>query len=99
MNIHITNGRIIDPANRLDAKQDLYIADGKIVGVGQAPAGFSAARTIDASGLIVAPGLIDLAARLREPGFEYKATLESEMDAAMAEIGRASCRERVSSPV
>lgn len=84
MNIHITNGRIIDPANRLDAKQDLYIADGKIVGVGQAPAGFSATRTIDASDLIVAPGLIDLAARLREPGFEYKATLESEMDAAMA---------------
>jgi dihydroorotase len=84
MNIHITNGRIIDPANRLDAQQDLYIADGKIVGVGQAPAGFSATRTIDASGLIVAPGLIDLAARLREPGFEYKATLESEMDAAMA---------------
>lgn len=84
MNIHITNGRIIDPANRLDAKQDLFIADGKIVGVGQAPTGFSAARTIDASGLVVAPGLIDLAARLREPGFEYKATLESEMDAAMA---------------
>lgn len=84
MNIHITNGRIIDPANRLDAQQDLYIADGKIVGVGQAPAGFSATRTIDANGLIVAPGLIDLAARLREPGFEYKATLESEMDAAMA---------------
>lgn len=84
MNIHIANGRIVDPANRLDAKQDLFIADGKIVGVGQAPAGFTAARTIDASGLVVAPGLIDLAARLREPGFEYKATLESEMDAAMA---------------
>lgn len=84
MNIHIANGRIVNPANRLDAKQDLFIADGKIVGVGQAPAGFTAARTIDASGLVVAPGLIDLAARLREPGFEYKATLESEMDAAMA---------------
>ncbi|MBN9697421.1 MAG: dihydroorotase [Zoogloea sp.] len=84
MNIHIQNGRLIDPANKIDAQHDLYIVDGKIAGVGTAPAGFSAERTIDASGLVVAPGLIDLAARLREPGFEYKATLESEMDAAMA---------------
>ncbi len=84
MKIHIQNGRLIDPANRLDGQHDLFIADGKIVGVGSAPDGFTAARTIDASGLVVAPGLIDLAARLREPGFEYKATLESEMDAAMA---------------
>jgi dihydroorotase len=43
-----------------------------------------AERVIDAKGLVVAPGFIDLAARLREPGFEYKATLESEMDAAVA---------------
>ena len=70
MNIHIQNGRLIDPANKIDAQHDLFIADGKIVGVGSAPAGFSAAKTIDASGLVVAPGLIDLAARLREPGFE-----------------------------
>lgn len=84
MNIHIRNGRLIDPANRLDAQLDLFIADGKIVGVGNAPDGFSATRTINAGGLVVAPGLIDLAARLREPGFEYRATLESEMDAAMA---------------
>ena len=84
MKIHIQNGRLIDPANRLDGQHDLFIADGKIAGVGTAPDGFSAERTIDARGLVVAPGLIDLAARLREPGFEYKATLESEMDAAMA---------------
>lgn len=84
MKIHIQNGRLIDPANRIDGQHDLYIADGKIAGVGTAPDGFTAERTIDASGLVVAPGLIDLAARLREPGFEYKATLESEMDAAMA---------------
>lgn len=84
MNIHIRNGRLIDPANRLDAQLDLFIADGKIVGVGNAPDGFAATRTINAGGLVVAPGLIDLAARLREPGFEYRATLESEMDAAMA---------------
>jgi len=84
MKIHIQNGRLIDPANRIDGQHDLYIADGKIAGVGTAPDGFTAERTIDARGLVVAPGLIDLAARLREPGFEYKATLESEMDAAMA---------------
>ncbi len=83
MKIHIKNGRLIDPANGIDAQQDLYIAAGKVVGVGYAPAGFTAARTIDASGLVVAPGLVDLSARLREPGYEYKATLESEMQAAM----------------
>ena len=84
MNIHIKNGRVIDPANKIDAQQDVFIADDKIVAVGAAPAGFKADRVIDATGLIVAPGLIDLAARLREPGFEYRATLESEMEAAMA---------------
>ncbi len=84
MNIKIANGRLIDPANRTDRIADLYIADGKIAAIDHVPAGFSADRTLDASGLIVCPGLIDLAARLREPGFEYRATLESEMDAAMA---------------
>ncbi|MCS0588525.1 dihydroorotase [Massilia norwichensis] len=83
MNLHIKNGRVIDPANGIDAVQDLYIADGKVAGVGSAPEGFEAARTIDATGLVVAPGLVDLSARLREPGYEYKATLESEMQAAM----------------
>ncbi|WP_413673628.1 dihydroorotase [Massilia cellulosiltytica] len=82
-NLHIKNGRLIDPAAGIDAVQDLYIADGKIAGIGNAPAGFTAARTIDAAGLVVAPGLVDLSARLREPGYEYKATLESEMQAAV----------------
>lgn len=84
MNIRISNGRLIDPANGVDGVQDLFIAAGKVVALGHAPDGFSAERTIDAGGLVVCPGLIDLAARLREPGFEYRATLESEMDAAMA---------------
>jgi len=84
MKIHIKNGRLIDPASRGDAKQDVYIAAGKIIAIGAAPAGFHANRTIDASGLVVCPGLVDLAVRLREPGFEYMATLESEMDAAAA---------------
>ncbi|HEU0219223.1 MAG TPA: dihydroorotase [Gallionella sp.] len=84
MNIHIRNGRLIDPKNNIDARQDLFIAAGRVVAVGNAPAGFVADKVIDASGLVVAPGLIDLAARLREPGYEYRATLESEMDAAVA---------------
>ncbi len=84
MNIQIKNGRLIDPKNQLDAKLDVFIADGKIAAVGNPLAGFVADKIIDATGLVVVPGLIDLAARLREPGYEYKATLESEMDAAVA---------------
>jgi dihydroorotase len=84
MKIHIKDGWLIDPKNDIDAKQDVFIAAGKIVGIGHAPADFVSNQVIDASGLIVCPGLIDLSARLREPGFEYKATLESEMEAAVA---------------
>ena len=84
MKIHIKNGRLIDPASGTDAAQDVFITAGKIVGIGAAPSGYHANRTIDAGGLVVCPGLVDLAVRLREPGFEYMATLESEMDAAVA---------------
>ncbi|MES2318556.1 MAG: dihydroorotase [Pseudomonadota bacterium] len=83
MKLHIKNGRMIDPANGIDQVQDLFIVDGKIAGAGAAPAGFVADTTLDASALVVAPGLVDLSARLREPGYEYKATLKSEMQAAM----------------
>jgi len=79
MRLHIKGGRVIDPASARDAVGDVYAADGKIAEE------FSRAdRVIDAKGLVVAPGFIDLSARLREPGYEYKATLESEMDAAVA---------------
>lgn len=84
MNIEIKHGRVIDPANGIDAVQDIYIADGRIAAIGKAPAEFRAEYVIDATGLVVAPGLVDLSARLREPGYEYKATLESELDAAVA---------------
>ncbi|MBI3433381.1 MAG: dihydroorotase [Hydrogenophilales bacterium] len=84
MKIHIKNGRVIDPMNARDGIADIYVAAGKIVAIGQGPAAFHANRTLDATGLIVCPGLIDLSVRLREPGFEYKATLESEMLAAAA---------------
>ena len=84
MKIHIRNGRVIDPMNARDGVADVYIAAGRIVAVGAAPDGFHANRTLDASGLVVCPGLVDLSVRLREPGFEYRATLESEMLAAAA---------------
>lgn len=84
MKIHIRNGRLIDPASKTDKLLDLFIAAGRIVGVGNTPHGFEANSVLDATGCIVCPGLVDLAARLREPGFEYKATLESEMAAAAA---------------
>lgn len=80
----ITNGRVIDPASGTDKKTDIAIADGKIADIGHTPAGFKAERTIDAAGCIVAPGLVDLAARLREPGYEHEGMLESEMAAAVA---------------
>jgi dihydroorotase len=84
MKLQIKNGRVIDPKNGIDAVSDIFIAAGRIVGVGLAPADFHANRVIDATGLVVCPGLVDLSVRLREPGFEYKATLESEMLAAAA---------------
>src|SRR3972149_11538679 len=84
MKIHIKNGHLIDPASGTNAQKDVYIAAGNIVAIGTAPIGYSANRAIDASGLVVCPGLVDLAVRLREPGFEYLATLESEMHAAVA---------------
>ena len=84
MKIHIKNGRLIDPATQTDKPLDLFIGAGRIVGIGSAPAGFEVNSVLDASGCVVCPGLVDLSARLREPGFEYRATLESEMAAAAA---------------
>ncbi|HZV54779.1 MAG TPA: dihydroorotase [Rhodocyclaceae bacterium] len=85
MRIQIKNGRVIDPANGIDRQADVFVADGRIVSLGGTPpAGFEAEGTIDATNCVVCPGLVDLSARLREPGFEYRATLESEMAAAAA---------------
>jgi dihydroorotase len=84
MKIEIRNGRLIDPMHGVDRKASLYVAAGKVAAVGEPPAGWHANRVLDAAGLVVCPGLIDLSARLREPGFEYKATLESEVAAAIA---------------
>ena len=84
MKTEIGNGRLIDAGNSLDQVASLYLDDGKILAIGNAPDGWKADKMIEASGKIVCPGLIDLCARLREPGLEYKATLESEMLAAVA---------------
>lgn len=75
---------MIDPKQGIDTVQDIFIAKGKIVATGIAPDEFQASRIIDAQSLVVCPGLVDLSVRLREPGLEYKATLESEMAAAVA---------------
>lgn len=84
MNIHIQHGRIIDPANHIDSQQDVFIVEGKVASIGSAPDGFKADKIINATDLIICPGLVDLSARLREPGDEYKATLISELQAAVA---------------
>jgi dihydroorotase len=97
--IKITGGRLIDPSNQIDRKLDLYIANGRIAAVGEAPDGFSADVEIDAEGLFVIPGLIDLCARLREPGQEHKATIESECRAAAAAGITTLCCPPDTSPV
>lgn len=84
MKILIKNGRLVDPASGLDQVGDLAIAGGRISAMGSVSADFAPDRTIDATGLIVAPGLVDLAARLREPGHEHEGMLESELAAAAA---------------
>lgn len=84
MNILIKNGHVMDAGQQLDQVKDLYISQGKIAAIGDAPAGFTADQVLDAGGKWVLPGLVDLCARLREPGSEYKATLLSELRAAMA---------------
>lgn len=84
MKILIKNGRLVDPATGRDGPGDVAIAAGRIVALGHVSPEFHPNRTIDASGLVVAPGLVDLAARLREPGHEHEGMLESEMAAAVA---------------
>ena len=88
MNILIQNGRVIDPASGFDHTADVAVADGHIVAIAKTgdklPANFKAEQTIDAKGCIVAPGLVDLQVRLREPGYEHEGMLDSELAAAVA---------------
>lgn len=84
MKILIKNGRIVDPSSGRDEVGDVAIGAGRILTLGCVSSDFKPARVIDATGWVVAPGLVDLAARLREPGHEHEGMLESEMAAAVA---------------
>jgi dihydroorotase len=97
--ISIRGGRLIDPANRLDREVDLHLADGRVLAIGEAPPGFQPGRVLDARGLIVCPGFVDLSARLREPGLEQKATIASETRAAAASGITTLCCPPDTSPV
>lgn len=84
MNLRIQGGRVIDPANNIDQLLDIYIANDKIVALDTPPIGFRPDQSINARGRVVCPGFVDLCARLREPGLEYKGTIASETRAASA---------------
>lgn len=83
-NLQIKNGRVIDPLTQTDKIQDVFIVNREMARLGEAPTNFHADQTIDATNLTLCPGLVDLSARLREPGEEHKATLISELHAAVA---------------
>lgn len=100
MNIAIENGRVIDPANNLDSSTNIYIQDGKIIHVGcNAPSGFNADKTIDASDKTVCPGIVDMSARLRDPGQSQKGTIKTETAAAAAAGITTICCPPDTSPV
>ncbi len=84
MNILITNGRVIDPASGFDKKVDVTLASGAIVAIDSVAKDFKPDQVIDAAGCIVCPGFVDLAVRLREPGYEHAGMLASELAAAVA---------------
>ncbi|MCW5219900.1 dihydroorotase [Verminephrobacter aporrectodeae subsp. tuberculatae] len=84
MKLLIRNGRVIDPYSGFDQCCDIALAAGRIAGLNRVAPDFAAQRVIDAAGCIVLPGLVDLAARLREPGHEHAGMLASEMAAAVA---------------
>ena len=82
--ILIKGGRVIDPASGFDEVADVALADGVVLAIKTIASDFVPTQTVDATGCIVAPGLVDLAVRLREPGHEHERMLESEMAAAVA---------------
>ncbi|OOZ41930.1 dihydroorotase [Solemya pervernicosa gill symbiont] len=99
MRILINNGRLIDPANNIDEITSIAIEAGRIAAVGEITDNFVAEQTIDAAGQVVCPGLIDLGARLREPGDEQKADIHSESHAAAAAGITTLCQPPDTDPV
>lgn len=86
MNWLIKGARIVDPSQDMDDRKDILIEDGKIVKLGRnlSPSRKKGLETMDIAGLVVAPGLVDMHTHLREPGFEYKETIQSGSEAACA---------------
>ena len=85
MRLVIYNARVIDPTQNLDKVTNLYVSHGRVAGIGsEAPKGFKTDQEIDATGKWVFPGLIDLQARLGEPGNNYAGSIASETQAAVA---------------
>lgn len=80
--IGIRGGRIVDPVNKTERIADLLIADGKILSVGEPFEGSCCERVIDAAGLVVAPGLVDVHVHFRDPGLTYKEDIETGANAA-----------------
>jgi dihydroorotase len=82
----IINSQVVDPSQKLNMLSDIWIEDGRVRAI-EKPGGIPVGpgmRVIDAKGMIVMPGLIDLHVHLREPGLEYKETIESGTRAAAA---------------
>ncbi len=98
MRLLIANGRVVDPASRTDGLLDVLIEDGRIAAVGTRLSAGDAAK-IDASGLVVAPGFIDMHVHLREPGQEHKETIETGTRAAAAGGFTAVCAMPNTRPV
>jgi dihydroorotase len=99
MRTRILGARVIDPSSGLDQLADLYIADGKLAAIGQTPAAFDAEQSIDAQGLVVAPGLVDLSVALREPGYSRKGSIASETLAAAAGGVTSLCCPPLTKPI
>ena len=84
MNLLIQGGRVVDPSSQRNAVADIAVSQGKVLAIGQVPQGFKPDTTVDATGCVVCPGLVDLSVRLREPGYEHEGMLASELAAAVA---------------
>lgn len=99
MRIHILGARLIDPASGHDQVTDLFLESGKVAAIGKAPAGFEADKTLDAKGLVAAPGLVDLSVALREPGYSRKGNIASETLAAVSGGVTSLCCPPLTRPV
>jgi len=95
----ITGGRIIDPANQVDTFADIYLSGGKVAAIGDQASAFQARQTIDATGLVICPGFVDLYFYIPEPGYEQKGTVESETKAAAAGGVTSLCCPPATSPI